>query len=56
MTTKVIVEAHCPKTHEVLVNINKSGNTTEEYTVQDGDKLTLHVYDDREVVVSEVPK
>jgi hypothetical protein len=56
MTTTVLIQAHCPKTHEVLVELKRLGLPTEEYTVQDGDKLTVHVYDDREVTISEIPK
>lgn len=54
MTTSVTVSAHCDDKTEVSVIVG--GNEDEDTTLQNGQEQTFYVYDDRVVVVLEVPK
>ena len=53
MTTKVKIDAHCnSETTEVRVKV--SGEN--EQILQDGESAEVHAYDDRVIVIQEVPK
>lgn len=61
MTTNVTVDAHC-YAPALAVRI-EVGNTVDGvdvkesvHTIQDGELFTVHVYDNRYVKISEVPK
>lgn len=51
MTTTVTVEAHCDEKTEVVVD-----HSNRLVVIQDGQKYSVHVYDDQKVVVFERPK
>lgn len=53
MTTTVKIDAHCNSgTTEVRVKV--SGEN--EQILQDGESAEVHAYDDRVIVIQEVPK
>lgn len=57
MTTTVIVQAHCnPATTEVSVVLHNIVGVVEKKTLQDGESISMSVYDDRLISVCEVPK
>lgn len=59
MTTTVTVEAHCDaKTTLVRVEMDGAGNAYSEPVVylEDGEKREFHVYDDRIILVCEMPR
>lgn len=58
MTTTVTINAHCdPKTTHVRVAIKDTVNETdEEFFMEDGESVDCHVYDARELYITEDPK
>ena len=57
MTTTVKISAHLASTKEVKVTINNGGTKqVEEFTLQDGEKTEICVYDGRSIIVQEVEK
>jgi LEA14-like dessication related protein len=56
MTTTVTIEAHCSQTVQVQVRVYESPDNYVETVLQDGEKQTVYVYDQRSVAVAEVPK
>lgn len=58
MTTTVIIKAHCAPEKEVRVSIsdNVTGDSYEEFSLQDGETAERTVYDAREISVMEVVK
>jgi hypothetical protein len=58
MTTTVIVQAHCASDKEVrvLIRDKKTGDESAKFTLQDGQTAERVVYDNREIVISEVLK
>lgn len=55
MTTTVKVEAHCASNKQVVVTVRNrvTGDVKETFTLQDGEKADLVVYDDLEIVTYE---
>ena len=58
MTSSVIVTAHCGDTKEVEIELvdNATGDVVEEFTLQNAEAATRHVYDDLTLTVKEVLK
>lgn len=58
MTSSVTVHAHLVNTKEVRIKVRskETGETIKDCVLQDGEKETFNVFDDREVIVSEVDK
>lgn len=58
MTSQVIINAHCVASKEVTVRIRdkRTDETIKGITLQDGESETFNVFDDREIIVSEVEK
>lgn len=58
MTSRVNVNAHLVNTKQVQITIrNKAtGETIEERVLQDGESDGFNIFDDREIIVSEVDK
>jgi hypothetical protein len=57
MTTTVTVSAHCdPKTTKVEVQIIDGDADGQNTYLEDGETEDYIVYDDRKIIVSEIPK
>ena len=57
MTTTVTVNAHCdPKTTKVEVQTLDGDNDGQNVYLEDGESADFHAYDNRQIVVGEVPK
>ena len=57
MTTTVTVSAHCdPKTTKVEVQVVDGDNDGQNTYLEDGESADYHVYDDRKIIVAEIPK
>ena len=57
MTTTVTVNAHCdPKTTKVEVQVLDGDNDGQNIYLEDGESADYHAYDNRQIVVGEVPK
>jgi len=57
MTTTVTVSAHCdPETTKVEVQILDGETDGQNTYLEDGESTDYHVYDDRKIIVAEIPK
>jgi hypothetical protein len=56
MTSKVTIEAHCASNKHVAVRLQETEEAATSYTVEDGEKLELTIYDLRSVTAHEVIK
>jgi len=58
MTSQVTINAHCVNSKEVVVRIRdkRTDETIKGVTLQDGESESFNVFDDREVIVSEIEK
>ncbi len=54
MTTVINVVACCNNEKEVLVRILDNDGVVETFTLQNGENIETHVYDDRKITVQEV--
>ena len=55
MTTKITIEANCPDTHVVNINIYESGVESNS-TLQNGETEELFVHDNKLVSIREIEK
>ena len=57
MTTTVTVKACCDsETTKVEVQVLEDGQDGQNIYLEDGESHDFHAYDDRKIIVSEIPK
>ena len=56
MTTTVQVTAHCNDETEVRIELLSDTSFIEEHKLQNGETKSLYVYDDRRIIIKEIPK
>jgi len=57
MTTTVTVAAHCDsETTQVEVQVIDGDNDGQNIYIQDGELQDFHAYDNRSIIVKEIPK
>lgn len=56
MTTTVKISAHMSTDKIVEVSVKENGTEIEAFTLEDGEEMDVHAYDEREISVKEVLK